>query len=151
MGAHLPHLPPTVLSAIKGKGLIRWQSANLSFMPQSHAFGTASSRPQSQNEAVLDPHITILEQALPKSKEETLEKALPKSQGETLEKALTESYKGTPEEAPPDPIINYSINSLLLTEPITDDSRKSLRKAFLESPITTGALYNEPCQSTHLQ
>ena len=139
VGAHLPHLPPSVLSAIKGKGPMRWQPANPSLVPQSHASGTASSRPQSQNEAVLDPHMA------------TLEQAPPKSQGETLEKAPPESHKGTQEEAPPDPIINHSTNSPLSTEPTTADSREPLGKPFSESPTTTGALYDEPHQSTHLQ
>ena len=96
-------------------------------MPQSYASGTASSRPQSQDEAVLDPHMA------------------------TLEKAPPESHKGTPEEAPPDPIINHSTNSPLSTEPTTADSREPLGKPFSESPTTTGALYDEPHQSTHLQ
>ena len=92
-----------------------------------------------------------LEQALPKCQGETLEKAPPKSHGETLEKAPPESHKGTLEEAPPDPIIDHDMNSPLLIEPTTDVSREPLRKAFSESPTTSGAPYDEPCQSTYLQ
>ena len=90
-------------------------------MPQSYASGTASSRPQSQDEAVLDPHMA------------------------TLEKAPPESHKGTPEEAPPDPIINHNTNSPLLTKPTTGSSREPLGKPFSESPIITDAPHNEPC------
>lgn len=148
VGAHLPRLPPSVISSIeRQREKSRVDPSNSAIPSGAHA-PEPNDRPQPHNEVNLEPH-----RAPPENQGETLEEDPPENQGEALGKPSSDptidvdtdaNIGDQPPMADQQPMFD-------LTEPTPDGSREPLRKAFSEPTINTSTTQETPRRSTRIR